>query len=246
MNPAALAAMATLVLGAGPSSRMVRLTQWGTDPAPGILVNLTAGARPFDPPDPARPLLVVIHGLNPLHPAMRFTVAQRYAEVIAARYGDAFNVLAWDWNGVTGHDLRVAAAQRRALAQGYRLAEALLALRVAPEQLQLVGQSAGCLVAATAARRIVERTGRMPGRLTMIDPAAPDHPWIFGRLAAGSAASAVTHYWVPGPSGFGKPAPYPGVTDAAVPGPNGWRGLVNPFRSDHLNAVRWHVGTLWR
>jgi hypothetical protein len=232
---------ATLVVAPGDD---VRLFELGRDRSPGVLLNLTAGARPCDPIDPSRPTVVVTHGLNPMAPAFRFAMAERYAEAIGARYGRSINVLSWDWNGVTMRSLRPSRNDADALEQGWALGAALLRLGVDPARVHLIGQSSGCLVVTAAARILADARGRQVARLTLLDPAGGHHRWIFGRLGANSAAAVVEHYWAPGLSGFGKPAPYPGVRDQAVPGPRGARGLLRPFHTDHLHTVRWHIGRI--
>lgn len=223
----------------------IRLFAAGPSRGRGVLVNRTPGARPADPINRNLPTLVVVHGLNPLHPFMHMTVGERYAEAVA-RAGMLVNVLEWDWNASTLRMGGITATRLHAIHQGYRLGEALLSRGIEPASVHLIGQSAGCLAAAAAAWRCDERSGRPVGRLTLIDPFGPDQGWIFGRLDACRCAVRVEHLWAPGPSGFGGPAHYPGVVNVKVPGPSGLRGLLRPLHSDHLNTLRWHIrATAW-
>jgi pimeloyl-ACP methyl ester carboxylesterase len=188
--------------------------------------------------------VVVVHGINPLHPLVHLEVAQRYSEEIGARWGAGLNVLGWDWNGNTMHGPGRFRNQALAEGHGRALGEALLKAGVAPEGLHLVGHSSGSVVAVAAARTIIERTGRRVDRLTLLDPQAQQHPLIFVTLQAGEAARVVEHFWVTGPSGFGAQAPYPNVRDQAVAGPSGWTGFLIPHRLDHIELVRWHITQL--
>jgi hypothetical protein len=235
------AIIALTVLTAGPAHHTIRLVAPGADPAAGILVNHTMGASPMTPADAGKPALVVAHGLNPFHPFAHFAVAERYGEINGARYGNALNVLGWDWNGCTGSGLLRHERQDSPVAHGRRLAHALLAQGLDPARIHILGQSTGCVVAASAARQIACQTGQPIARLTLLDPLSADHVLIFGDLAVATAASRVEHYWVPGLSGFGKPAADPRVLNYQLNGPRGALGLVNPTRTDHLHAVRWHI-----
>ncbi len=218
-----------------------RLFEWGRDPARGELVNLTAGAGPCAPIDPTRPTVVVVHGLNPLGPVAHCTVAEGYAESIGRRYGAGVNVLGWDWNGATMDRLMPRANDDRAEQQGLVLASSLMARGVDPSRLHFIGQSSGCLVVASASRVLVHVTGRFIGRITLLDPAWTHHARLFEKLQVQGTSPIVEHYWAPGPSGFGREARRANVDDRAVSGPNGLVGLVRPFHTDHLHAVRWHI-----
>jgi hypothetical protein len=224
----------------------LRLLAWGPSPARGRLVNVTLGARPNDPIDPARPTLVVVHGANPFHPALHYAIAERYAEALGAVYGTGVNVVGWDWNADT---LRHLWLPRRNLDhvvwQGQQLAASLRATGLDPRRLHLIGQSSGSLAAASAARSMAN-AGQPPARLTLLDPARLYHDLLFGTLGAGTAAAVVDHYWVESPSAFGAEAPYAGVHNIRLAGSSGVLGLIRPFRSDHLAAVRWHIGRFGR
>jgi pimeloyl-ACP methyl ester carboxylesterase len=236
--------LALCLLASEPASKRWGLFEWGSDAAPGILVNRTVGLAPTTTPDPALPTLLVVHGVNPLHPVMHITAAEHYADAVAARWGNRVNVLAWDWNGAAPLGVSLEADQHRAVAQGYSLAQAMVRTGLDPDRVHLIGQSSGCTLAAAAARRYLELTGRRVALLTLLDPVACSHQVIFDQLAAGSAAGRVEHYWVPGASGFGRPAGRAGVVEAAIPGPRRWRGLITPLRSDHIHVVQWHIGAL--
>lgn len=215
----------------------------GGDLARGVLVNRTPGERPGGPVDPERPTIVFVHGFNPLPMVVHFEMAERLGEALGRRPGGCgFNVLDWDWNAATCAGLRVSSNIEAAVAQGPRLADALLRSGVEPGRLHLVGHSAGSLVATSAARSLAAR-GRPAAQLTLLEPAAFYHPALFERLAAGSAATRVENYWAAGPSGYGRDAVYPGVFNACVRGETPWLGLVVPTRSGHIDIVRWYVAT---
>jgi len=224
----------------------IRLTAVGPSPARGLLVNRTIGRRPFDPVDPSVPAVVVVHGLNPFHPLVHFTMGRSYGEALGARYGAAVQVLEWDWNAATTTDvlLGCSANERFCEEQGRMLAAALIAARIDPALLTFIGQSSGVVVSASAAQSLYAYHGRPIRRLTMLDPYHAQHELIFNRLSVTSCASAVDHYWVPGPSGFGRSADYSGVTSTRLASPRRYRGLIRPLHSDHMHAVRWHVGTI--
>ncbi len=224
-----------------PSPPRLALSASGADCAPGLLVNWTPGARPDSPADPARPSIVIAHGINPFHPALHLVVAERYAEAIGRNWGAAINVLAWDWNAVTMRGVRPARNRALAEQQGRDLGEVLLRAGLDPRKLHLVGHSSGCIVVAAAARTIVERTGGPVHMLSLLDPASGQHELIFGTLGAGSAAAVVKHYWVTGLSGFGGPAVYANIVDQPFSGRAGWRGFIVPGQLDHLEVVRWHI-----
>jgi pimeloyl-ACP methyl ester carboxylesterase len=216
----------------------------GGDPARGVLVNRSVGSGPYDPPDPGRPTVVFIHGVNPLPRTVHFTMTERLAEAIAARFGpDAFNVLDWNWNAATLVSLRHAENSEAAVSQGIQLAESLRRAGIGPSRLHLIGHSAGSMVAASAARAITESQGEPPAQLTFLDPAGFYHEILFDRLAAGSAAGRVENCWAAGPSGYGRAIRRAGVVDVRVSGRTPLLGLVAPTRSGHLDIVRWYVGT---
>lgn len=238
---ALVAAVAACGFGVGSDARDIKLAAWGCDPAEGVLVNLTQGAAPFDPPALDRVTVVAVHGLNPFHPLLHYTIAERYAESIGARYGSSVNVLGWDWNAGTGSGLSPLKSNRIAEEQGERLGVSLRAAGVGPERLILIGQSSGCVVVAAAARRLRWETGRNVSRTTLIDPICREHPLIFEEINIVAASDRVEHYWVQSPSGFGRPAPYAGVLNIPIRGIENWRGLLRPMHTDHLNGVRWHI-----
>jgi hypothetical protein len=223
-----------------------RLTALGPSPARGLLVNRTVGSRPFDPIDPARPAVVIVHGLNPFHPVIHFTMGSRYGEALGQRYGNTVQVFEWDWNAVTTTNVLfgLSANERFCEEQGRLLAASLIASRIDPSRLTFVGQSSGVIVSAAASQAIAGYYGRPIGRLTLLDPYCGQHDLIFSRLCVTSSASIVDHYWVPGPSGFGKPVDLPGVTSTRLPSPRRYRGLIRPLHSDHMHAVRWHLGKM--
>jgi pimeloyl-ACP methyl ester carboxylesterase len=239
----ALVLLLTAVTAAGPDDSP-RILALGGDPAPGLLVNLSPGARPWDAPDPSRPAVVFVHGFNPTPRTVRFTMAERLAEGIARRGGPPVNVLSWSWNAATYVGLNPRVNAENNVAQGQRLAAELLARGVSPWRTHLIGHSAGGILAASAARALRAWTGQPVAQVTLLDPAAFYHDVIFERLAAPACARRVENYWAPGPSGYGRAVGYPGVANVRVDAPAPWLGAVDPLRSAHLHVVRWYLATV--
>ena len=212
------------------------------DPSPGLLVNRTVGNRPFDPPDPIRPTVVFIHGLNPFPGQLRFTMAERLSTAIARKYGPAaFNVLEWDWNAATVVSVRYPRNVEAAVAQGGRLAEAMRRARLDPTRVYLIGHSNGAIVAASAARLIATTQGRLIAQVTFLESASFNHHVVFERFVAGTCAGRVENIWAAGPSGFGREVRIAGVTNHRVDGRTPYLGVVLPTRSGHFDVVRWYI-----
>ena len=159
----------------------MRLAAIGPSPARGLLVNRTVGSRPFDPVDPGRPAVIVVHGLNPFHPVIHFTMGARYGETLGRRYGNSVQVFEWDWNAVTTTGLLsgLSANERFCEEQGRLLAAPLIASQIDPSLVSFVGQSSGVIVSVSASRAIAGRYGRPVARLTMLDPYHAQHDLIF-------------------------------------------------------------------
>jgi pimeloyl-ACP methyl ester carboxylesterase len=235
---------AASLLANGPKPTV--LLRPGGDPARGLLVNHTPGSRPFDRPDPGRPTVVFIHGINPLPRLVHFTMAERLAESIARRGGPACNVLAWDWNAATVESLRGTVNSEAAVRQGIPLAWSLRDAGLDPSSIHLIGHSSGAMVATSAARVCARTFGRPVARLTLLDPATFYHELLFERLEAGSLAPVVENYWSPSPSAFGQEVALPGVRNFMVPGRTHYVGIVWPLQADHLFIVRWYFQVLER
>ena len=230
-----------LALGADPPDPT--LIRRGGDPARGLLVNRTPGFRPFDPPDPARPSVVFIHGFNPVPGMVHFEMATRLAESLARR-GTVCNVLEWDWNAATFDSLRPRVNSDKSVEQGRILAQALQRSGIDPGRTHLIGQSAGGMVATSAAYVFAVHWGRPVAQITLLDPATYYHTVIFQQLRAGSLAPLVENYWTSSPSAFGREVRLPGVQDHHVDGRSFYLGVVNPARSDHLFVVNWYLTTV--
>ena len=235
-----LTAAATLAAD-GPGPVMVRR---GGDPSRGLLVNRTVGSRPFDPPDPTRPTVVFIHGINPLPQLVHFGMAEELGRSMSRRGGPAMNVLAWDWNAATFESLHPGINLDVAVLQGHALARALRGAGIDPARTHLIGHSAGAIVATSAARVFAVGRGRPVRRLTLLEPATYYHSLVFERMAAGSLAPLVENYWCPGPSAYGREVSIPGVRNFRVDGPASYAGVLCPLRSDHLFIVRWYLETV--
>lgn len=216
----------------------------GGNPARGLLVNLTVGGAPYDPPDPARPTIVFVHGLNPVPGFLHFTMGNRLSEAVGRRWGTGFNVLGWDWNAATFVGFHGRRNEENCLRQGQSLADALQRAGIAPDRLHLIGHSSGCIVAAAAAQRLLAAGRGTVAQLTLLEPAECYHDALFERLNPGTAARVVENYWAEGPSAFGRHAPYPGVQNWQVPTARPLLGVVSPVHSSHLEVLRWYFLTV--
>jgi len=233
------AALSAVGLGGRPSFIAI-----GGDPAQGVLVNLSPWAQRSAPPDPSRPTVVFIHGFNPIPRATHYTMAERLAEAIARRGTAPVNVLAWNWNAATVVSLRMRANQENDVGQGRLLAAALLAAGLPPERTHLIGQSSGAIVAASAARTLLDGYGRPAAQVTLLDPATSYHDLVFGRLAVGTASPRVENYWADGPGAFGREVPHAGVRNHRVDVAAPHLGAVYLPRSAHWNVVHWYLATV--
>lgn len=237
-----VALLAALTVISGHRDRPTLLA-FGSDPARGALVNLTAGARPCDLPDPGRPTVVFIHGMNVAPRIVHFTMAERLAEAIARRGGPPFNVLGWNWNAATFVGLSPRANETSAVQQGWSLAAALRQAGVPPAWTHLVGHSSGAIVAASAAQTLAGLSGQPIAQLTLLDPAVLYHNLVFDALAAGSSARRVENHWTPRPSGYGCHVAHPAIWNTRVDGPTPYLGAIHPFHSNHFHVVEWYVAT---
>ncbi len=224
-----------------PRAKMLR---FGGNPSRGILRNCSAGARPFDPPDPSRPTVVFVHGFNPAPHIVHFTMAERFAESLARRGGPPFNLLAWEWNAATFDDPRPRVNSANAVRQGQALALNLRQAGIDPARTHLIGHSAGGMVVTSAAHVFAKSQGRPVAQLTLLDPATFYHEVIFERLEAGALAPRVENYWSPGPSAYGKEVQLAGVLNYRVVGTASYGGVIFPLRSDHISIVGWYLGSV--
>ena len=232
-------ALLSMALGEPQISIMER----GNDPSPGLLVNRTAGARPFDPPNPALPTFVFVHGCNPVPQLLHFVMDTRLSEAIQARGGLACNVLGWDWNASTFESLRPSTNVDLAIGQGRRLGASLIRAGLDPARVHLIGQSSGAIVATSAAEYLARTVGQPVAQLTMLDAARPYHDQIFVQMAAGTLCPVVENYWASGRTGYGREELLPGIRNYRVDAPANPVALINPSQSDHLGLVRWYLRT---
>ncbi len=245
---AATIALVTLTAAVVGTDSPPAYIQFGSDRARGVLVNLTPGAHPGEPPVAERPTLVFVHGFNPMPGTVHFTMAEHMADALVRRVGARFNMLAWDWNAATFVSLDPRANHDSAVAQGQILAETLRRSGIRPARLQLIGHSAGGIVAAAAARYLdtmaASANPERVAQLTLLDPASSHHPLIFGRLGAATSARRVENYWSPDPGAYGRQVNLPGVLNTRINGPHPCLGLASPRRSSHMYIVTWYIGTI--
>ena len=235
--------LAAMTLGGSKHERRGFL-EFGRDPAPGLLVNLSPGTRPFDPPDPSRPSIIFIHGSNPASWIVRLTMAERFAAAVARREGVRCNILSWDWNGATVAGIHPRANHESAVIQGHRLALTIRERGLSAHQVRIVGQSLGCVVAASASRVLADSTGVRVERLVLLDPASFYHDIVFDRLQPDRSAAQVEHYWAPGPSGYSREVNREGVRNFRVDVPSPVIGIVSMPHSAHWRVVHWYIETV--
>ena len=242
MTSALALILGATILAAPPAPRPALIVR-GADPARGLLVNRTVGARPFDRPDPTRPSVVFVPGFNPAPRLVHFEMAARLGEALARR-GVRCNVLEWDWNAATCDSLSPRVNSENSVAQGRLLADQLAHAGVDPGRTHLIGHSAGGMVVTSAAHVLATRHGRPVAQLTLLEPATYYHSVIFRQLQAGALAPLVENYWTASPSAFGNEVRLPGVRDYQVTARAYYFGVVCPIRSDHVSVVAWYLATI--
>jgi pimeloyl-ACP methyl ester carboxylesterase len=236
-----LIALAASVVGIEERAPFIEL---GGDGAQGVLINLSAGARPCDPAVPGRPTVVFIHGFNPLPRALHFSMPEQVGRALVRRVGTAFNILGWDWNAATFVSLSPRDNGASAVAQGRILAAALWRSRLRPAQIQLIGHSSGSIVAASAARAFALEYRQPIAQLTLLEPAASYHPLVFERMAASAFAHRVENYWSPDPRAFGREVVDARVENIRVDRPRPPLARLAPSRSSHMYVVEWYISTI--
>ena len=191
------------------------IVQLGGDPAPGILYNATPGARPFDPPDAARPTLVIVHGINLVPRASHLPMAQRLGEAVARR-GPAAERAGLGLERRHPGRAEPACESRargdpRAAARSSLARSGPRARTPAPDRPELWGNRGGLGRSGTR-----ETTGESVAQVTLLDPAVGYHDLVFRRLGVGSCCGRVDHYWAPGPAGLSRQVNEAGVHDQRV------------------------------
>ncbi len=203
----------------------------------GTLLNYSCGARPCDPIDPAKPTIVITHGMNPLPKLIHTSLGRAGAKAIKCRCGDTYNILSWDWNAV-----RVSpfprSAERIGKEQGRMMAAALQRRGVDPMRTQIIAHSLGTLVAAQATV-CLSNQGPL-AQVTLLDAPKLLHRQIFEELAITRHAYSVENYWAPGISGFGASVQCRGVQNYKVEGTRPVRGIFDLSVSNHVNVMRWY------
>jgi len=207
----------------------------------GVLLNYSCGAHWCDPIDPNKPTIVFTHGWNPLPKRIHVTFGQAASQSLRCRYGDACNLLSWDWSAVRVSPFR-GQPVRIGRCQGRKMAIALRVRGVDPVHTQLIAHSLGTVVAAQAACCLSD-LGPF-AQLTLLDPPENMHDEIFRHLAAPSHARVVENYWAPGISGFGAQVNQAGVRNYIVRGTTPWRGMVDLSISNHMYVMRWYYQTI--
>ena len=231
-------ALAGLTSGCGLNTAVI---QKGGNGRKGVLLNYSCGAGPCDPIDPSKPTIVITHGWNPLPKRIRTTFACAGANAIKCRYGDRYNLLSWDWNGVSVSPFNDE-PRRIGKCQGRMLARALRCRGVNPHCTHLIAHSLGTVAVAQAAACLRD-LGPM-AQITLLDPPTSMHDEIFCNLAVTRNACVVENYWAPRISGYGDEVCYRGVRNYRVDGPTPIRGIVDLSVSNHVYVMRWYYETM--
>jgi pimeloyl-ACP methyl ester carboxylesterase len=232
------ALLSSMTVGCGLNTPVL---QSGGNGRLGVLLNYSCGAHRCDPIDPDKPTIVFTHGWNPLPNQIHVTFGQAASQAIRCRYGNAYNLLSWDWSAVRVSPFRNQPV-RIGKCQGKKLAVALRARGVDPIRTQIIAHSLGTVVAAQAAYCLSD-LGPM-AQLTLLDPPEDMHDEIFCHLGAHRHAEIVENYWAPGISGYGGHADYVGVRNYIVRGTTPLRGIVDLSISNHMHVMQWYYQTI--
>ncbi len=161
-------------------------------PTEPVLLNLSADAQtPQGQFDPAKPTVVIVHGLNLLPGLLRYVYMQDYAAAMAARVGSGANVAGFEYNdqSLVSLDARINIAN--ALALGQRLGDELTERGLTDGQsVQMIGHSLGAFVATAAARQM----GGV-GQITLLDTWLADVVLLVHEHDLLAAAHEVEYYW---------------------------------------------------
>ena len=233
-----LALLLGTTVGCGLSSPLL---QRGGNGRYGVLLNYSCGAHRCDPIDPSKPTIVFTHGWNPLPNKIHVTFGQASSQAIRCQYGDACNLLSWDWSAVRVSPFRNQPI-RTGRDQGKKMAAALRVRGVDPSRTQVIAHSLGSVVAAQAACCLSD-LGSM-AQLTLLDPPEDMHDEIFCRLGAATHAEIVENYWAPGISGFGGHVSTAGVQNYIVRGTTPVRGIIDLSISNHMHVMQWYYQTI--
>jgi hypothetical protein len=171
-------------------------------PAEPVLLNLSADAQtPQDAFDPARPTVVIVHGLNLLPGLLRYVYMQDYAAAMAARVGSGANVAVFEYNDQSLVSLDARTNIANTLALGQRLGDGLTERGLTDgESVQMIGHSLGAFVVTTAARQM----GGV-GQITLLDTWLADVMLLVHEHGLLAAADEVENYWSDAPGGLGGP-----------------------------------------
>ena len=223
-------------------------TQWvspvvaerGVTPAGCYLTNLSCGASPNSPVDPALPTYVITHGYNPVPNFYRLSTPQWYAWKIRCRYGDNVNVLAFHWDS-RGQGFP-AANDANAICAGKNLADELLFRGVNPEKTTLIGHSMGTVVIGTAANRMFSCSGCCSKKLVLIDGPKRRLSLVMRELDITRCATSIENYWAGGITGLGAPICHPKVRNIKAPARRRQMGRnrLNTAGNNHVDIILWY------
>ena len=171
-------------------------------PTEPVLLNLSADAQaPQDAFDPARPTVVIVHGLNPLPGLLRYVYMHHYAAAMTARLGAGVNIAVFQYDGQSMVSLDAPTNIANALALGQRLGDELTERGLTDGQsVQMIGYSLGAFVITTAARQM----GGV-GQITLLDTWLADVLLLVHEHDLLAAADEVEYYWSDAFGGFGGP-----------------------------------------
>jgi len=170
--------------------------------AEATLLNLSADAQtPEERFDPARPTVVIVHGLNVLPGLLRYVYMQQYAAGMAARLGADVNIAVFQYDSQSMVSLDPQTNIANALILGQRLGDELIERGLTDTQsVQMIGYSLGAFTVTAAARQM----GGV-GQITLLDTWVGDVMLLVHEHDLPAAADQVENYWSDAPGGLGGP-----------------------------------------
>ncbi|MEM7314398.1 MAG: hypothetical protein AAF497_14720 [Planctomycetota bacterium] len=209
----------------------------GKRPALNYLENLSLGAKAGDPVDQDKPTIVITHGWNPAPELVRLTTPQAYAKRVVEKYGDRYNVMAWNWDSrYQGSRL---ANDSNAQNSGRQLGMELIRRGVVPSRTTLIGHSMGTIVIAAAASHIKSLKSENLAELCLIDAPSGKFQVVYHELCSNGCANRVRNFWVGGVTGIGAPMELPGIENIRAPIRKGRHRVAGNCLFNHVDILVW-------